>query len=42
LGSISHQIDLILGSSLLNKCPYHMNLDESEEVNKKVQEMLDK
>jgi hypothetical protein len=34
LRSISHQIDLILGSSLPNKAPYRMTPTESEEVNK--------
>lgn len=40
--SISHQIDLILGSNLPNKTAYRMTLAENEEVNKRVQEMLDK
>jgi hypothetical protein len=42
LRSISHQIDLIPGSSLPNKSPYQMTPTESEEVNRQVQEFLDK
>jgi len=30
--NISHHIDLILGSSLLNKSTYRMNSEENEEV----------
>ena len=40
--SISHQIDLIPGSSFPNKEPYRMNPVESEEVNRKVHELLDR
>ena len=39
---ISHQIDLISRSSLPNKYPYRMTLAKSEEVNKQVQELLDR
>jgi hypothetical protein len=42
LRSISHQIDLIPGSSLPNKSPYQMTPTENEEVNKQVQELLDR
>jgi hypothetical protein len=40
--STYHQIDLILGSSLSNKSPYMMTSVESEEVNRQVQEFLDR
>jgi len=40
--SIYHKIDLMLGSSLPNKSPYKMNPTKSEEVNQKVQELLDR
>ena len=40
--SIYHKIDLMLGSSLPNKVPYRMTPTESEEVNRKVQELLDR
>lgn len=42
LCSISFQIDLILGPSLPNKAPHQMTLAESEEVNRQVQELLDR
>jgi hypothetical protein len=42
LRSISHQIDLILGSSIPNKAPCQMTLAESEEVIRQVQELLDR
>ena len=42
LRSISHQIDFIPGASLPNKEPYKMNPAESEEVNRQVQELLDR
>jgi hypothetical protein len=38
--SISHQIDLILRSSLPNNAPYRITPAESEEVNIKVEELL--
>jgi hypothetical protein len=41
LRSVSHQIDLIPGSSFPNKAPYHMTPVESEEVNRQVHELLD-
>jgi len=40
--SISHQIDFLPGSSLPNKAPYRMTPAESEEVNRQVQELLDR
>jgi hypothetical protein len=42
LRSISDHICLILGSSISNKYPYWLTLVESEEVNKQVQELLDR
>ena len=40
LRRISHQIDLILETSLPNKAPNRMTPTESEDVNRKVQELL--
>ena len=40
--SISHHIDLMLGSSFPNKAPHIMTLEENEEVNKQVHELLDR
>jgi hypothetical protein len=42
LRSISHQIDLIPGLNFPNKAPYRMTPSESEEVNRQVQELLDR
>lgn len=42
LWSISHHIDLMLGSSFPNKSPHIMTATENEEVNKQVQELLDR
>ena len=39
---ISHQIDLILGASLLNKATQWMNPAKTKELNKQVQELLRK
>ncbi|XP_057860276.1 uncharacterized protein LOC131069009 [Cryptomeria japonica] len=39
---ISHCMDLIPHASLTNKAPYRMSPKESEEMNKQVQELLDK
>ena len=39
---ISHQIDLILGASLPNKVAHRMTPTETEELKKKVQELLRK
>lgn len=40
LRKISHQMDLILRASLLNKVSHCMTLAESEDLNKKVQDFL--
>jgi hypothetical protein len=42
LRSISHQIDLMLGSSFPNKVTHRMTPTDNEEVNKQVQELLDR
>lgn len=42
LRSISHQIAVMLGSSFSNKASHRMTPVENEEVNKKVQELLDR
>jgi hypothetical protein len=42
LCSIEHQIDLILGASLPNRAPYRTNPDETKEIQKQVQALLDK
>jgi hypothetical protein len=42
LSRISHQIDLIPGSSLLNKARYWMTPVEIEEMNRQVQEFLER
>nr|GEV45613.1 putative reverse transcriptase domain-containing protein [Tanacetum cinerariifolium] len=39
---IQHQIDLILGSSLPNKPAYHMSTKEHEELQRQVQEAIEK
>jgi hypothetical protein len=39
---ISHHIDLIPGSSLLNKATYRLMPQENEEVKKQVQDLMDK
>jgi hypothetical protein len=39
---IEHQIDLIPGASLPNRAPYRTNPDETKEIQKQVQEFLDK
>eukprot|EP00253_Pinus_taeda_P006315 PITA_06315 len=39
--SISHHIDFIPGSSLLNKAAYRMSPKDNEEVRKQLQELLD-
>jgi hypothetical protein len=42
LRGIEHQIDLIPGASLLNRAPYRTNLEETKEIQRQVQELLDK
>jgi hypothetical protein len=42
LQGIEHQIDLIPGASLSNHAPYRTNPDETKEIQKQVQELLDK
>jgi hypothetical protein len=42
LRGIEHQIDLIPGASLPNRSPYRTNPDETKEIQKQVQELLDK
>ena len=39
---IEHQIDLIPGASLPNRAPYHTNPEETKEIMRQVQELLDK
>ena len=39
---ISHQMDLILGASFLNKAAHRMQLAESEELNRQVNKLLQK
>jgi hypothetical protein len=42
LRGIEHQIELIPGASLPNRAPYRTNPDETKEIQKQVQELLDK
>ena len=42
LKGIEHQIDLIPGASLPNRAPYRTNPQETKEIQKQVQELLDK
>src|ERR1044071_3443009 len=42
LRGIEHQIDLIPGASVPNRPAYRMNPQESQEIQKQVQELLDK
>jgi hypothetical protein len=42
LRGIEHQIDLILGASHPNRPPYRTNLEETKEIQRQVQELLDK
>lgn len=42
LRGIEHQIDLIPGASLPNRAPYRTNPEETKEIQKQVQELLDK
>jgi hypothetical protein len=39
---IGHQIDLIPGASLPNRAPYHTNPYDAKEIQRKIQEVLDK
>jgi hypothetical protein len=39
---IEHQVDLILGASLPNRAPYRTNPEETKEIQRQVQELLDK
>lgn len=39
---IEHQIDLIPGVSLPNKADYHCNLEETKELQKKIDELMNK
>jgi hypothetical protein len=39
---IEHQIDLIPGASLPNHAPYHTNPEETKEIQRQIQELLDK
>ncbi|WVZ97721.1 hypothetical protein U9M48_043235 [Paspalum notatum var. saurae] len=42
LRGIEHQIDLIPGTQLPNRAPYRMNPDETKEIQRQVQALLDK
>jgi hypothetical protein len=42
LRGIEHQIDLILGASLLNHAPYRTNPEETKEIQRQVQQLLDR
>ncbi|KAK1681574.1 hypothetical protein QYE76_042422 [Lolium multiflorum] len=42
LRGIEHQIDLISGASLPNRAPYRTNHEETKEIQKQVQALLDK
>jgi hypothetical protein len=42
LRGIEHQIDLIHSATLPNRVPYKINPDETKEIQKQVQELLDK
>jgi hypothetical protein len=42
LRGIEHQIDLIPGTSLPNRAPYRTNPEETKEIQRQVQELLDK
>ncbi|KAK1616723.1 hypothetical protein QYE76_022240 [Lolium multiflorum] len=41
-GEMKHQIDLIPGASLPNRAPYRTNPEETKEIQKQVQALLDK
>jgi hypothetical protein len=42
LRGIEHQLDLIPGATLPNRAPYRTNPEETKEIQKQVQELLDK
>ena len=42
LRGIEHQIDLIPGAQLPNRAPYRTNPDETKEIQRQVQALLDK
>jgi hypothetical protein len=42
LRGIEHQIDLIPGAQLPNRAPYHTNPEETKEIQRQVQALLDK
>jgi hypothetical protein len=42
LCGIEHQIDFIPGATLPNRAPYHTNPEETNEIQKQVQALLDK
>ena len=42
LRGIEHQIDLIPGATLPNRAPYRTNHQETKEIEKQVQALLDK
>jgi hypothetical protein len=42
LGSINHNIDLIIGANLPNKASYLMTPQDNEEIINQVQDFLDK
>jgi hypothetical protein len=39
---IEHQIDLIPGALLPNRAPYHTNPEETKEIQRQIQSLLDK
>jgi len=39
---VEHQIDLISGAALPNRPPYQTNPEETKEIQRQVQELLDK
>ena len=41
LRGIEHQIDLIPGAPLLNKAPYRVNPEETKEIQRQVQQLID-